>query len=88
MPDLLRKRLGPMADDQELIAGSCLIEIVPEADLFAYTPVASIVVIDGRGGLNARLRAPDDVERALGRPVADVERTWREFTQDGCVPEE
>ena len=58
---------------------------VPAADLFAYTLVASIVATDGLDGLNALLRAPDDLEQVLGRPVADVERAWREFTVGGCA---
>lgn len=60
---------------------------VPAADLFAFTLVASIVATDGLDGLNALLLAPDDGERALGRPARDVERTWQEFTQGGCVPQ-
>lgn len=58
---------------------------VPAADLFAYTLVASIVATDGLDGLNALLRAPDDLERVLGRPLADVERAWREFVAGGCA---
>lgn len=60
---------------------------VPAPDLFAYTLVASIVTNNGLDGLNTLLRAPNDLERALGRPAADVERTWREYTQSGCVPQ-
>lgn len=58
---------------------------VPAADLFAYTLVASIVATDGLDGLNALLRAPDDLEGALGRSVPEVEKEWRGFVEGGCV---
>lgn len=61
---------------------------VPAADLFAYTLVGSIVATDGLDGLNALLRAPDELEQALGRSTVDVEHEWQEFTQSGCVPQQ
>ena len=36
MPDLLKKLLGPMADDSALIAGSCLVEIIPTGEFVTY----------------------------------------------------
>ena len=58
MPDLLQKLLGPMAGDQELIAGSCLIEIVPTGEFVTY-------------GVGVRLLEMRDPNKARGRaPVA------------------
>jgi hypothetical protein len=58
---------------------------VPAADLLAYTLVASIAVTDGLDGVNALLRAPDDLEQALGRSAAEVERAWWMFIESGCA---
>jgi len=58
MPDLLQKLLGPMADDRELIAGSCLIEIAPQGEFVTY-------------GIGIRLMEMRDPAKARGRaPVA------------------
>ena len=54
MPDLLQKLLGPMANDQELIAGSCLIEIVPVGEFVTY-------------GIGVRLMEMRDPNKARGR---------------------
>ena len=54
MPDLLQKLLGPMANDQELIAGSCLIEIVPVGEFVTY-------------GIGIRLMEMRDPNKARGR---------------------
>ena len=54
MPDLLQKLLGPMAGDQELIAGSCLIEIVPVGEFVTY-------------GIGVRLMEMRDPNKARGR---------------------
>ncbi len=56
MPDLLQKLLGPMANDQELIAGSCLIEIVPEGEFVTYG--IGVRLIEMRDPNKARGRAP------------------------------
>ena len=56
MPDLLRKLLGPMANDKELIAGSCLIEIVPEGEFVTYG--IGVRLIEMRDPNKARGRAP------------------------------
>lgn len=54
MPDLLQKLLGPMANDQELIAGSCLIEVVPVGEFVTY-------------GIGVRLMEMRDPNKARGR---------------------
>ncbi len=56
MPDLLQKLLGPMADDRELIAGSCLIEIVPAGEFVTYG--IGVRLIEMRDPNKARGRAP------------------------------
>jgi len=56
MPDLLQKLLGPMANDKELIAGSCLIEIVPEGEFVTYG--IGVRLIEMRDPNKARGRAP------------------------------
>ena len=56
MPDLLQKLLGPMANDQELIAGSCLIEIVPVGEYVTYG--IGIRRMEMRDPNKARGRAP------------------------------
>jgi hypothetical protein len=61
---------------------------VPAADLFAYTLLAAIAAADGLDGVNALLRAPDDLERALGRPATEVEQAWRTFVEGGCAEKE
>ena len=50
---------------------------VPAADFFAYTVVAYIVETRGIGALNALLRAPDDLEAALGMTEAAFAAGWR-----------
>ena len=58
MPDLLQKLLGPMADDSALIAGSCLVEIIPTGEFVTY-------------GVGVRLIEMRDPDKARGRaPVA------------------
>ncbi len=56
MPDLLQKLLGPMANDQEVIAGSCLIEIVPVGEFVTYG--IGVRLIEMRDPNKARGRAP------------------------------
>ncbi len=56
MPDLLQKLLGPMADDSALIAGSCLIEIVPTGEFVTYG--VGVRLIEMRDPNKARGRAP------------------------------
>ena len=56
MPELLQKLLGPMANDQELIAGSCLIEIVPSGEFVTYG--IGVRLIEMRDPNKARGRAP------------------------------
>ena len=56
LPDLLQKLLGPMANDQELIAGSCLVEIIPTGEFVTYG--VGVRLIEMRDPNKARGRAP------------------------------
>lgn len=56
MPDLLQKLLGPMADDSALIAGSCLVEIIPTGEFVTYG--VGVRLIEMRDPNKARGRAP------------------------------
>ena len=56
MPDLLQKLLGPMADDSALIAGSCLVEIIPTGEFVTYG--VGVRLIEMRDPDKARGRAP------------------------------